>query len=187
MARPKEHSPEEILSAATTLFCSEGVSVSTARIAQEAGVSNGTLFNYFPTKQALIDALYLSIKNDLTEAIGTVPAEGSIRTRMHLVWDRWFAWARHNRDAHAVMNLLVQSNLASPEAQQVASGELTERSVLSEAMDRGILVDLPLEYLAGLIKHQLDQAVMSDLDDDQAQVAFGVLWNGITQPMKEAP
>ncbi len=187
MARPKQHTPEEILSAAMSLFRDEGVNVSTARIAREAGVSNGTLFNYFPTKQALIDALYISIKNDLAEAVGTIPAEGSIRTRMRLVWDRWFAWARQNRDAYAVMNLLLQSNLASPEAQQAGSDALKGRSVLTEAMDCGALVDLPLEYLAGLIQRQLDQAVMSDLDDDQAQVAFGVLWNGITQPMKETP
>jgi AcrR family transcriptional regulator len=188
VARPQEHTPEAILSAAMALFCDEGVSVSTARIAQEAGVSNGTLFNYFPTKQALIDALYSSIKNDLAHAVATLPTDGTIQTKMRLVWDRWFFWVRHNRDAYAVMNLLHQSNLASPEAQQ-AGIEAIEgpASVLAEAIDSGILVDLPLEYLAGLIQHQLDQAVISDLDDDQAQVAFGVLWNGITKPTKETP
>ncbi len=188
MARPKEHTPDEILSSAIALFRDEGVGVSTARIAQTAGVSNGTLFNYFPTKQALIDALYISTKHDLAEAVATMPTDGSIQTKMRLVWDRWFCWARHNRDAYTVMNLLHQSNLASPEAQQ-AGIEAIEgpASVLAEAIDSGILVDLPLDYLAGLIQHQLDQAVMSDLDDDQARVAFGVLWNGITQPTKEEP
>ena len=69
MARPKEHKPETILAAALSLFRSEGVNVSTARIAKQAGVSNGTLFNYFPTKQALIDALYVSIKTELAAAV----------------------------------------------------------------------------------------------------------------------
>jgi AcrR family transcriptional regulator len=187
VARPQEHTPEAILSAALLLFRDEGVSVSTARIAKEAGVSNGTLFNYFPTKQALIDALYISIKNDLAQAVATLPADGTIQTKMRLVWDRWFAWARQNRDAHIVMNLLKQANLASPEAQQAGSEAIEGPAVLTEAMDSGILVDLPLEYLAGLIQHQLDQAVMSDLDDDQAHIAFGVLWNGITRPTKETP
>jgi len=92
VARPQEHTPNDILAAALTLFRDEGVSVSTARIAKAAGVSNGTLFNYFPTKQALIDALYTSIKSELAEALVTIPAEGSIEARMRLLWDRWFAW-----------------------------------------------------------------------------------------------
>ncbi len=186
VARPQEHTPEEILSAAITLFRHEGVTVSTARIAQAAGVSNGTLFNYFPTKQTLIDALYISIKNDLAEAVGTLPTDGPIQMRMRLVWDRWFSWARHHRDSHVVMNLLHQSNLASPQAQQAGTEAIEgPASVLTEAMTSGILVDLPLEYLGGLIQHQLDQAITSELDDDQAHVAFGVLWNGITQQAKE--
>jgi hypothetical protein len=41
-------------------------------------------------------------------------------------------------------------------------------------------VDLPLEYLAALIPHHLDEAVASGLDDRQADVAFDVLWNGMT-------
>jgi len=186
VARPQEHSPDAILAAALTLFCDEGVAVSTARIAQAAGVSNGTLFNYFPTKQALIDALYLSIKTDLAEAIGTVPTDGPIETRMRLVWDRWFTWARHHRRPYAVMTLLHQANLASPTARELGASALDgSASVLTEAMTKGLLVDLPLEYLAGLIQHQLDQAVTSELDDQQAGVAFGVLWNGITRQAKE--
>ena len=54
-------------------------------------------------------------------------------------------------------------------------------SVLEEALDLGLLVDLPLEHLGALIQHHLDQAVASDLNDEQGKVAFGVLWNGITK------
>ncbi len=186
VARPQQHSPDAILDAARGLFCDEGVAVSTARIAQAAGVSNGTLFNYFPTKQALIDALYLSIKSDLAEAIGTIPTDGPIETRMRLVWDRWFNWARRHRQSYAVMTLLHQANLASPTAQEAGASALDGSAwVLTEAMAKGLLVDLPFEYLAGLIQHQLDQAVTSELDDNQANVAFDVLWNGITRQAKE--
>ncbi|MFB0927038.1 MAG: helix-turn-helix domain-containing protein [Acidimicrobiales bacterium] len=47
-----------ILAATPTLFHQEGIGVSTGRIARATGVSNRTLFNYFPTKQVLIDALH---------------------------------------------------------------------------------------------------------------------------------
>lgn len=175
-----EHRPETILAAALQVFRAEGVSVSTARIAAAAGVSNGTLFNYFPTKQALIDALYTSIKTDLARAVGELDARTPMRDRMRLVWDRWLAWARDHRDAHQVVNLLHQAGLASAEAREAGIDALRgPATLLAEAIEAGMLVDLPPDFLGAMIQHQLDQAVMSELDDEQAGVAFDALWNGI--------
>jgi AcrR family transcriptional regulator len=180
--RPIQHKPEKILAAAQSVFADEGVGVSTAKIAAEAGVSNGTLFNYFPTKQALIDALYVSIKSDLAEAVGEFDDAEPIEHRMRQVWDRWFGWASQNGDAHLVVNLLRQAGLASTEAQTAGNAAiLGPARVLNEAKESGLLVDLPIEHLAALIQQHLDQAVASQLDDRQAELAFHVLWNGITQ------
>lgn len=182
MNRPMHHKPEAILAAALSVFREEGVHVSTARIASAAGVSNGSLFNYFPTKQALIDALYVSIKTDLADAAGEFDDTEPIDRRIRQVWDRWLSWAREHRDAHHVVNLLHQSGLASPEAQAAGNVAIAGPAhVLNDAESLGILVDLPLEHLAALIQHHLDQAVASELDDRQADLAFHVLWNGITQ------
>ncbi|MGI9616040.1 MAG: TetR/AcrR family transcriptional regulator [Acidimicrobiales bacterium] len=182
MNRPMRHKPESILAAALSVFFDEGVNVSTARIATAAGVSNGTLFNYFPTKQALIDALYVSIKSDLADAAGKLDDTDSIEQRMRQIWDRWFTWAREHRQAHFVVNLLHQAGLASHEAQLAGTAALAGPvRVLDDAMQSGLLVDLPLDYLGPLIQHHLDQAIASELDDRQSEIAFHVLWNGITQ------
>ena len=106
MNRPKEHKPESILAAALDLFRDEGVHVSTAKIAAAAGVSNGTLFNYFPTKQDLIDGLYVSIKADVAEAVGEIDRNEPIEVQIRILWERWFRWARANPDANAVINVL---------------------------------------------------------------------------------
>lgn len=184
-----QHKPETILAAAISVFVAEGVSVSTAKIATAAGVSNGTLFNYFPTKQALIDSLYVSIKTDLADAAGVFDPDESIERCVRQVWDRWFGWARQNRDAHLVVNLLHQAGMASAEAQAAGNVAIEGAAqVLFEAQQSGILVDLPLEHLGALIQHNLDQAVVSELDDRQAEIAFHVLWNGITHnPHPKAP
>ena len=185
MARPKEHKPEMILAAAVSVFREEGINVSTAQVAKAAGVSNGSLFNYFPTKQALIDALYLSIKTDLASAVSSFDGDDSIESRMRDIWDRWLDWARANRDAHHVVHLLLESGMASADAQAEGMALLGGPvAVLDEALQAGLLVDLPLEHLGALIQHHLDQAVSSNLNDKQATIAFGVLWNGITkQPL----
>jgi AcrR family transcriptional regulator len=56
---------ERLLDAATALFASRGVSVSTHEIARRAGVSTGTLSRHFPTKTALIAAVLLELLNGL--------------------------------------------------------------------------------------------------------------------------
>lgn len=48
---------EAILEAAAQLFVEEGVKTSTNRIAQRAGVSIGSLYQYFPNKEAILVAL----------------------------------------------------------------------------------------------------------------------------------
>ena len=56
MGRPEVISRDQILTAARELFLKEGASVSTASIAKLAGVSEGSIFKRFPTKEALFRA-----------------------------------------------------------------------------------------------------------------------------------
>ena len=54
---------EKILEVALELFASQGVDkTSTAQITKKAGVAEGTLFVHFKNKQALVDAIYVYIK-----------------------------------------------------------------------------------------------------------------------------
>lgn len=65
MARPKsEDKKQALLEAATAAFAQSGIAASTALIARNAGVAEGTLFRYFATKDDLLNALYLHLKQD---------------------------------------------------------------------------------------------------------------------------
>ena len=50
---------ELLLDAARALFAEQGVDVAMADIARRAGVSNGTLYNRFPTRDHLIEAVFV--------------------------------------------------------------------------------------------------------------------------------
>lgn len=62
MARPKSEDKKlALLEAATKAIAQSGIAASTAVIARNAGVAEGTLFRYFATKDDLINELYLHL------------------------------------------------------------------------------------------------------------------------------
>jgi AcrR family transcriptional regulator len=67
-AAAKAETRQRILQAARKLFASSGYESSTTReIADAAGIANGTLFNYFPNKEAILAALV----TDVTDGMST--------------------------------------------------------------------------------------------------------------------
>ena len=99
MARPKsEDKKQALLDAATAAFAQSGIAASTALIARNAGVAEGTLFRYFATKDDLLNALYLHLKQDLCQTMLaeldrtlTLPKE---HTRN--IWNSYVDWGIRN-------------------------------------------------------------------------------------------
>jgi AcrR family transcriptional regulator len=56
VARPPTVDKEEILAAAREVLREHGVRATTAQVAERAGISEGSIFNRFPTKRALFRA-----------------------------------------------------------------------------------------------------------------------------------
>lgn len=56
MGRPQTISTERLLEVAREVFCEFGYSATTAQIARRAGISEGTLFKRFASKEALFSA-----------------------------------------------------------------------------------------------------------------------------------
>jgi AcrR family transcriptional regulator len=73
-AETKAETRQRILEAARRLFAGSGYEASTTRdIADTAGIANGTLFNYFPNKEAILTSL-------VAEATARVHADFENRT-----------------------------------------------------------------------------------------------------------
>jgi AcrR family transcriptional regulator len=177
-----KHRPEQILDAAITLFADEGVGVPTSRIAREAGVSNGTLFNYFPTKQALLDALYAHVKGSLGRTLHTEPPDDSLRSASRTIWEAWLGWARAHPEHHRVGRLLHEAGLVSPDAVAATEVHLAPAiDVLQRMAASDEIADLPVEYLAALVQAQLEVAVQAGLDPERAAIAFDVMWSGLSR------
>lgn len=70
MGRPQSISAEQILQAARETFLEEGFNASTASIAKRAGVSEGSIFKRFPTKEALFQKAMGLPDEDLAQELG---------------------------------------------------------------------------------------------------------------------
>jgi AcrR family transcriptional regulator len=99
------------MEAATRVIVTEGLSAPTATIAQEAGVSNGSLFTYFETKADLFNQLYLELKTGMAAAaLEGFPAEGDLRKRVFQVWSKWMDWATSNPEKRRALAQLSVSD-----------------------------------------------------------------------------
>lgn len=115
MARPKsEDKKQALLEAATQAIAQSGIAASTAVIARNAGVAEGTLFRYFATKDELINTLYLHLKQDLCQSM-IMELDRSItdaKTMTRFIWNSYISWGLNHPARHRAIRQLAVSEKA---------------------------------------------------------------------------
>src|SRR5689334_5336760 len=69
-----------VLDAARTAFAESGLDVGVEEIARRAGVGKGTLYRRFPTKEALVRAIFEDLLDELDASVEDVSAEADPMT-----------------------------------------------------------------------------------------------------------
>lgn len=64
-----ERNRERIIAAARTVFARDGLNASMASVAREAGVGIATMFRRFPTKEELVDAVFIDRMDAYADAV----------------------------------------------------------------------------------------------------------------------
>ncbi|MCM5682224.1 TetR/AcrR family transcriptional regulator [Schlegelella sp. S2-27] len=120
------HTVDAILEAATRVFDHEGAGATTNRIAEVAGVGIGSLYQYFPNKQALLTALHERHLDEVADAVldALDGAAVPLRDTIARLVQRSLAVHRHRpalqRMLHLELPQLAQHDSASPAKQRVA-------------------------------------------------------------------
>jgi len=181
----------KILDSALKLFVEYGFhGTPTSKIAEEAGVANGTLFNKFATKDELIVALYVDIKSRMIDyiTVNTVH-ENTIKDTLKGQYLASLYWALDNKYEF----LFVEQFKTSPFLSLIAPEEI-EKSVkpfldmIQLGINEKIIKPLPVDYLFMLISSQtygLNQYLLKNefSKSKQHQVisdTFELLWEMIT-------
>lgn len=107
---------QALLDAAIETVARDGVGAATAKIAQLAGVAEGTLFKYFPNKSALLNAVYLALKAELREALlAEFPGKESVKARSRHVWTSYVNWGAANPSHRRAVSQLAVSEIITEE------------------------------------------------------------------------
>ncbi|MEX8517254.1 MAG: TetR/AcrR family transcriptional regulator [Leptothrix sp. (in: b-proteobacteria)] len=140
--RRKAERPQELLAAALSLFVEKGFAATRAEeVAQRAGVSKGTLYLYYPSKEELLKAVirqYLS--SEIADGAAVAQSfTGSSADGLRLVLSQW--WERVLASpASGVFKLIITEVRNFPEIAEFYHREVVQpgEQVIGQLLQRGI-------------------------------------------------
>ena len=190
----KEHVKDKktaIMGAALKLFTERGFhGTSTAQISKNAGVATGTLFNYFPTKEDLINSLYFEVKGNLGHSMGVgLEAETTFQDKLKRIWSNLVNWGVNNQEEF----LFVGQFCSSPYITKFTRDEVMKEYVflhnfVDEGIKTGEVRDFPAELVMAMFYQGSREVVNLILDSDSSldkhkiiADGFQILWRGLAK------
>jgi AcrR family transcriptional regulator len=140
--RQKEARPQQLLDAALMLFVEKGFAATRAEeVAQRAGVSKGTLYLYYPSKEELLKAV---IREHLSSRIAAGAAEaekhrGAVADLLREVFSRWWLEV-FDSPTSGVFKLIITEVRNFPDLAEFYSREvvLPGEQLIAHIVQRGI-------------------------------------------------
>ncbi|MDO4263890.1 MAG: TetR/AcrR family transcriptional regulator [Deinococcus sp.] len=196
MARPKVIETEDLVTAARSAFLEQGVGIGTAEIARRAGISEGTLFSRFATKEELFEEAiglrrYGHWRLELREQVG----QGDVRGNLERCGMAYLREAQDLLDAlmlvfsrgHAPEHNPLLARLGNPLAQDTGALAGYLRSELELGRLRPLDTELTALTITGGLTQWLQQGRMSPPDSVAAERdpgrfvrgLFDLLWPGM--------
>ncbi|MDO6618956.1 MULTISPECIES: TetR/AcrR family transcriptional regulator [unclassified Shewanella] len=192
--KPKVDKKQAILDSALQLFVEQGFhGTSTASIAKKAAVATGTLFHHFPSKDDLLNHLFVSIKqefaDDITQALSTFDNAGEdLKTDAEYLWQQAIDWAlKHPIKQRFFLQFSMSSDIDAAIRGQAMNGILHfVVQLISKGQQQKIIADFPValmlenchgQYLAA-IRYFTDNPQWGN-DPSQRQASFELFWRSM--------
>ncbi|AKB27051.1 Transcriptional regulator, TetR family [Methanosarcina siciliae T4/M] len=190
MKKQVEDKKTALLQAALKLFTERGFhGTSTAQISKEAGVATGTLFNYFPTKEDLINGLYLDVKGKLSRIMGEdLQTQNTFHAKLKKIWYNMIEWGINNPDDFLFVGQFCSSPyITSYTREEVAKEYVFLSDLVKEGITNGDIKDYSVELITSMF-YQSSRAVVNLILDyepeDKDKViedGFQVVWEGLVK------
>jgi TetR/AcrR family transcriptional regulator, repressor of fatR-cypB operon len=163
MAAAESDKSEAILRAALDLFVERGFhGTSVPSVAEKAGVATGTIYHYFANKEALVNALFRSLKQKIIDRVmNDFPYAAPIREQFRLVWGRMAEFAVKNPREFAFLELHHHSSYLDAESNALENRIIgfavemvkgAQEAQLLKALPPGILVEFVNGAFVGVFR-----------------------------------
>ena len=187
MARQKsEERRSAILEALTQTIASKGVSASTLAVAKMAGVSEGTIFKHFVTKDELLNALYVELKLEIADALMSgFPRRLSVRSRLKFIWDRYVAWGSdHYGKFRALQQLTLWDGLTDKTKASGTAHFESIRQIYQDAIDQRLWRSVSEQLVGATITafSEMTITLIQNAPESQSQykeTCFEMLWSSL--------
>jgi AcrR family transcriptional regulator len=152
--RDPEHKRECILDAALALFSDRGFhGVAVPEVASGAKVAAGTIYRYFPSKEALVNAVYQREKQALGAALlHDFPTDAPPRAQLSHFIRRSFEYARYNPEGLKFLELHHHKDYLDDASRAVENTMLAPAyAFIATAQAAMVLKPLPPDLMVALV------------------------------------
>jgi AcrR family transcriptional regulator len=160
---PANDKYDAILTAALHLFGERGFhGTAVPEVAKRAKVAAGTIYTYFPSKEALVNALYRKWKTALGQQVFTkYPIDAAPREQFDVMWTTMVEFALQNREAFVFLELHHHASYLDKESKELesqlkdfASGALArgQAAGVFKEMDTVVLMELLFGAFTGMMR-----------------------------------
>ncbi len=179
---------EKILDTALRLFTRYGVDATpTSRISREAGVSTGTLFHYFPDKNTLVGALYVSIKKEMAAGARrnddpALPTKERIEQGIR----GFIAWGVKNPlKVRFLEQCYNYPGIGEDVHEQIHDEMSWMAGLLGASIREGLLADLPFEF-HGMMIYQITSGILGLIESGESGMTNNeIIENGLAMLWKK--
>jgi AcrR family transcriptional regulator len=149
-----EDKRDAILAAALELFAERGFhGTAVPLIAERAKVGAGTLYRYFDSKEAIVNALFREHKQAFSRALlHDFPIEAPTRQAFHEIWARIGRFAKDNPKVIAFLELHHHGDYLDDASRAVEMQMLLPlKAFVEDAQRKQILKPVPAEVLIAIV------------------------------------
>ncbi|TNF46291.1 MAG: TetR/AcrR family transcriptional regulator [Bacteroidetes bacterium] len=149
---------QKVMISARKLFAENGFySTATAKIAKEAGVSNGILFHYFNTKDILIQELYNDLKDRLFKYTADQIYKGAtLKESIYTLWLASLEWNMENPEDFVFMRQFENSHYFNEQIYGNHRFVQMSLELAEKGIDQGILKKVPpmllVQTMSGMVE-----------------------------------
>ena len=177
-----ERNRTRLLDAARSAFASGQSSVPLDQIARDADVGIGTLYRHFPTREALVEALYRKELDDLCASAAALLATRSPQRALRAWMDRFADYVAAKREMADALRAVYASGAVSVSQ---ARGRLTAavQVILDAGISDGTLrADVRAEDVVAMTVGMFTATPSIEGGREQLERMFGLLLDAVRRP-----